>query len=276
VVELAGKEWTMAGVRATRVVLAGGAVIAASLIPAGVVVADGGNDLPQGSERVHLNPKQFSVHIDNRHLPMPPRTRWTYRETDAGEHFRVVVTVTTRTKRIANGVTARVVRDTVTRHGKVVEDTFDWYAQDRKGNVWYLGERTAEFRNGHVTSREGSWQAGVHGAQPGVVMPAHPADGMRYRQEFLKGQAEDNGEVLAAHEQVQVPYGHFTGAVLTRETTPLEPSVVEYKWYAPGVGPVLTFNGSGGAGQERLVSVQQVSAAAARAAGTARLGHAYP
>ena len=208
---------------------------------------------------------------------MEPGTRWTYREIDEeGAALRVVVTSTSATKEIANGVTARVVRDTVTEDGAVIEDTFDWYAQDGDGNVWYLGEDTAEFEDGKVTTREGSFEAGVDGAQPGIIMPASPKAGLRYRQEYLEGEAEDNGEVLSLREQAEVPAGHFDDALLTKDTITIEPKVLEYKLYAPGVGPVLVLGVSGGGGREELVERETVTERAARAAGTAPLGERYP
>ncbi|MET0886315.1 MAG: hypothetical protein ABWX92_07675, partial [Mycetocola sp.] len=109
--------------------------------------------LPQGDDRVDLRPEDFTTDIDNEYWPMDPGTQWTYREAEGdGVELSVVVTVTTETTKIANGITARVVRDTVTRGGEIVEDTFDWYAQDTVGNIWYLGEDTAEFENGSVVS----------------------------------------------------------------------------------------------------------------------------
>jgi hypothetical protein len=209
--------------------------------------------LPQGSEAVHLDPAEFTTRIDNRYWPMRPGSRWTYRETGAEGVQRNVVTVTGRTKRMANGVEARVVHDVVTQGGRPVEVTEDWYAQDREGNLWYMGEETAEYENGKVASTEGSWEAGVDGAQPGIALPAAPRQGMAYRQEYYAGQAEDQGEVLDTGGQVEVPFGHFGGAVTTKDTTPLEPRVVEYKLYAPGVGPVLTLDVSGESGREELV-----------------------
>jgi len=211
--------------------------------------------LPQGSEPVELNPANFSVEIDNRYWPMRPGSRWIYRESDGeGGVQRVVVAATDRTKRVANGIEARVVRDVVTRAGQPVEVTNDWYAQDAAGNLWYLGERTAEYERGQVVSTAGSWEAGVNGAQPGVIMPADPRPGMEYRQEHYAGEAEDSAKVLSVEEQVEVPFGHFAGAVLTKDLTPLEPRLVEYKLYAPGVGPVLTLDVSGASGREELVS----------------------
>ena len=178
--------------------------------------------------------------------------------------------------RIANGVTARVVRDTVTRDGSVVEDTFDWYAQDGRGNVWYLGEDTAELEDGEIVTREGSFEAGVDGAMAGVLMPADPTAGMRYRQEYYAGEAEDNGEVLALGQMADVPAGHFEDALLIADTVALEPEVLEYKLYAPGVGPVLTLGISGGVGREALVAHGRVSTRIAQLAGETPLGRPYP
>jgi hypothetical protein len=192
--------------------------------------------------------------IDNPYLPLAPGSRWVYRETAAdGSKQRVVVKVTHRTRLIANGVTARVVRDTATENGKVIEDTFDWYAQDGRGNVWYLGEDTKEYENGKVVSTKGSWEAGVDGATAGIVMPARPRVGMSYRQEYYKGHAEDRAKILSLGEQAEVPFGHFDRVLLTKEWNPLEPKVLEYKLYARGVGPVLALTISGGSDREELV-----------------------
>jgi hypothetical protein len=212
--------------------------------------------------------------IDNRYWPMRPGTRWTYRETDeTGARLKVVVTATSVTKRIANGATARVVRDTVSEDGELIEDTFDWYAQDRDGSIWYMGEDTAEFENGKLKTKEGSFEAGVDGAQPGIIMPANPQDGMQYRQEYYKGEAEDNGEILSTDEMAQVPFGQFDNALLTKDTITIEPNVLEYKLYARGVGPVLVLGVSGGPGsREELLDIENVSAEEAKNAGTSPLG----
>lgn len=199
-------------------------------------------------------PAAFSTHIDNPYLPMSPGSRWEYRATGAhGSTQRIVVEVTRETKLIANGVTARVVRDTATEKGHVVEDTFDWYAQDRRGNVWYLGEDTKSYESGKV-STQGSWEAGVNGARAGKVMPAHPRAGMQYRQEYLAGEAEDHARVLSLDDQGEVPAGHYRNALLTKEWTPLEPDGLEYKLYARGVGQVLALTVSGGWEREQLIS----------------------
>jgi hypothetical protein len=232
--------------------------------------------LPLGSQPVELDPAEFSTDITNPFWPMKPGTRWTYDEVDPeGTVNRVVVTVSSETREIANGVTARIVRDTVTEDGDLIEDTLDWYAQDSAGNVWYLGEETAEFEAGEVSATAGSFEAGVDGAQPGIIMPADPSDGIQYRQEYYAGEAEDNGEVLSTDEQAEVALGHFTGCLLTKDTVATEPNVLEYKLYAPDVGPVLALGVSGGGGREELVSMETVSAEVAAAAGTVPLGEPY-
>ena len=168
--------------------------------------------------------------------------------------MKVVVEVLAKTKQIANGVEARVVRDTVTEGGEPVEVTDDWYAQDSAGNVWYLGEDTAEYENGQVVSRAGSFEAGVGGAEAGVAMPADPEPGMSYRQEYLEGEAEDEGAVVTVgEERVEVPFGYFGENVLmTRDLVPTEPHVQELKFYAPGVGPVLAVH-TDGAGERAVL-----------------------
>ncbi|MGH8912770.1 MAG: hypothetical protein ACRDVD_09665 [Acidimicrobiia bacterium] len=245
--------------------------------PSSITTGPGpGYGLPQGDEPVDLDAADFTVDIDNPYWPMTPGSQWTYREVDEeGNELQVVVTVTTETKDIANGITARVVRDTVTQDGELIEDTFDWYAQDAEGTIWYLGEDTAEFENGEIVSTEGSFEAGVDGALPGVIMPADPTDGMQYRQEYYQGEAEDNGEILSTEEQAHVPAGHYDDAVLTKDTITNQPDALAYKLYARGVGPVLTIGVSGGGGREELVEFTQVDPAVAEAAGTTPLGDPY-
>jgi hypothetical protein len=233
-------------------------------------------DLPQRSEPVNLDPKDFTTRIDNPYWPMDPGTRWTYRETDQeGAQLKVVVTVSDQTKKIANGITARVVRDTVTRDGELIEDTLDWYAQDSEGNIWYLGENTAEFHNGKLITKAGSFEAGVDGAQPGIVMPADPQDGMQYRQEYYRGEAEDNGEILSTNEKVRSPFGQFDNALLTKDTITIEANVLQYKLYAKGIGPVVALGVSGGpASREDLINLDTASQKQTEEAGTAPLGSA--
>jgi hypothetical protein len=240
------------------------AIVIAWVVTAVTAVAAGASEaarsagctIPKGSERVQLDPANFTTSIDNPWWPMRPGSRWVYRETDTeGAKQKVVVTVSKKTKRIANGVTARAVHDVVTEDGKPVEVTDDWYAQDRCGNVWYLGEATTEYENGKPASTAGSFEAGVDGAQAGVIVPANPRPGQTYRQEYYKGHAEDRGEILSLREQVEAPYGFFgKGKVLmTRDLNPLEPKVLEYKFYVRGIGPVLSVGVSGTSDREELV-----------------------
>ena len=212
--------------------------------------------LPQGGERVQLDPSQFTSKITNPYWPMSPGSRWVYTETDGqGPAKRVEVAVLDRTATIL-GIEAVVVHDVVTQDGALVEDTYDWYAQDAKGNVWYLGEDTKEYEHGKVVSTEGSWKAGVDGAQAGIIMPAEPRAGTAFRQEYYAGQAEDRAKILSVGERAEVPFGSFGSVVLTKDTTPLKPSVLEYKFYARGVGPVLVLGVSGGSSREELVSFE--------------------
>ena len=228
--------------------------IAAAALAAAAFPAAAPAGLPRGDDHVVLDPADFSTRITNPWWPMRPGSRWVYRETDAGGgRQRVVVTVTHRLKRIANGVTARVVHDVVSEDGRPVEVTDDYYAQDRAGNVWYLGEATAEYEHGRVVSREGSFEAGVDGAEAGVIMPARPRPGLRYRQEYYAGHAEDRARIVSRREQAGVPFGHFRRVLMTREDNPLEPRVLEFKFYARGIGPVLAVSVSGGSDREALV-----------------------
>jgi hypothetical protein len=235
-------------------------VAAAAALIVGVVAGVAVAGLPRGAEPVTLDPADFTTRIDNPYWPMRPGSRWVYRETAPdGARQRVVVTVTRRTKLIANGVTARVVRDVVTEKGALVEVTDDWYAQDRAGNVWYLGEATAEYEDGRVVTTAGSFEAGVDGAQAGILMPARPRPGLSYRQEYYAGKAEDRAAVVSLRERVEVPFGYFgPGHVLmTRDLNPLSPRTQELKFYARGVGPVLAIGVSSGADREELVSYRR-------------------
>jgi len=200
------------------------------------------------------DPAHFTTRIDNPYWPMKPGSRWVYRETDThGSVQRIVVTVTDRTKTVASGVVARVVHDTASENGTVVEDTFDYYAQDDKGNVWYLGEDTTEYENGKPVAKTGSWEAGVDGAEAGIAMLAHPRVGRRYRQEHYPGHAEDGAKVLSRTEQAEVPAGHFSRVLLTKDFNPLTPKALEYKLYARGVGPVLELGVSGDTDRAELM-----------------------
>lgn len=197
-------------------------------------------------------PGGFMKRITHPYSPFLPGMRWVYGGGTPQERERIVVKVLDRTRQI-EGIDATVVRDTVTVNGEVTEDTFDWYAQDRRGRVWYLGEDTKEYENGQVVSTEGSWQAGVDGAQAGVIMFAHPDVGEPYRQEFYAGHAEDQATFLTLDTQVATPAGRFQDVRMTEDTTPLDPTVGELKFYAPGVGVVLELDLAPEAGRTELL-----------------------
>ncbi|HLZ38260.1 MAG TPA: hypothetical protein VKP64_11030 [Mycobacteriales bacterium] len=212
-----------------------------------------GNAAPP-ARAARIDPANFQTTIDNPYLPLLPGTRMRYEGASDGTPEIDTVEVTHGTKRIL-GVPTVVVRDTVTRHGVVVEDTRDWYAQDLEGNVWYFGEDTKTYRNRTLVSAKGSWEAGRDGAEPGIAMKAHPRVGDRYRQEYYRGVAEDMGEVLSVDEQVRVRAGSFRRVVKTKDFSPLEPNVIEHKYYAPGVGEVLETSVRGESDRLELVAV---------------------
>ena len=188
-----------------------------------------------------INPEDFVDIVDNQYFPLTPGATYKYMgETEDGME-EIVVTVTDDTKEIL-GVTCTVVRDTVTVDGELAEDTFDYYAQDKLGNVWYFGEETFEFEDGVAINSAGAWEAGVDGAQPGIIMEADPKLADSYRQEFLEGEAEDMADVVSLGVAVEIPFGSFSNCLQTFDWTPLDPEALEYKFYASGVGLVKEFN----------------------------------
>jgi hypothetical protein len=199
-----------------------------------------------------IDPANFVPQVDNPYFPLVPGARWVYAgTTDAGKE-RVEVEVTNQTKTVL-GVPTVVVHDRAFIDGELEEDTLDLYAQDLQGNVWYFGEDTHEFKDGKAVSSKGSWEAGVDGAKPGIVMKAKPKLGETYRQEYLKGAAEDMGTVIGVHASGTVPYAKFTSSVRTKDFSPLEPKLVEHKFYAPDVGLVLENTLKGGFGRVELI-----------------------
>ncbi len=193
---------------------------------------------------IQFDKKNFgnSLNIDNKYFLLSPGTTFIYQGTKEGERAKDIFAVTDRTKEV-NGITARVVRDTAYENGKVSEITDDWFAQDNDGNIWYMGEFTTDVQ---TNSHEGSWEAGVNGAKPGIFMEANPKVGDTYQQESAKGIAEDRAEIVSLTDSVCVPYGCFENVLETRETTPLEPGVEEHKFFAQGVGDIKELLTSGG------------------------------
>lgn len=197
----------------------------------------------------------WAPRVTNPWFPLRPGTTYVYTGVRDGEPSRELLTVTRLTKTI-QGVRCTVVNDRLYVRGRLRERTTDWYAQDRRGAVWYFGERTAELdRQGRVTSREGTWQSGVDGAKAGIYMPAHPRVGQSFRQEFYAGHAEDHFRVLSLNASVTVPYVSSRQALLTNEWTPLEPDVLDHKLYVRGIGTVKEETVQGGSERNVLVAV---------------------
>jgi len=211
-------------------------VLAAGLGGIALAMRSGATGTTQQAYAPHINPADFTTKIDNMYFPLKPGTTFVYKGKSGGNPERDVMSVTHSTKKVM-GVKCVVVDDRVWAHGNLTEKTFDYYAQDEKGSVWYFGENSKEYKNGKV-STQGSWEAGKNGAKPGIIMQAHPKVGQSYRQEYEKGSAEDMAKVLDLNGSVKVPYGSFDHALVTKEWTPLEPGVVEHKSYAAGVGDV--------------------------------------
>ena len=249
----------MAIARPALVALASAAaVVAVGAVVVAATVGDDDDEAPSSTDEAEvayaptIEPESFTDVVDNPFLPLRPGARWEYEARVEDGLERVVVEVTGQTREVM-GVTCVVVRDTVTLDGEVIEDTYDWFAQHDDGAVWYFGEDTTEYEDGQVSSTEGAWEAGVDGAQPGVVMPAEPKVGDSYRQEYYQGEAEDMAEVLSLTEAVTVPAGTYQNVLMTEDVNPLEPDVVEHKYYASGIGLVLTVQVEGGSDREELV-----------------------
>ena len=213
------------------------------------------SDEKRSDEKRSAPTKPFVEHVDNPWFPLVPGTTYVYRGMKDGEPSREVLRVTNRTKLI-QGVRCTVIDDRLYLSGRLEERTTDWYAQDSRGNVWYFGEETAELdKRGRVKSREGSWRAGVDGAKAGIYMPAEPKVGETFRQEFYEGHAEDHFRVEDLAASVSVPYTKSKEALLTKEWTPLEPGVIDHKYYVRGIGTVKEQAVKGGDELNELVSV---------------------
>jgi hypothetical protein len=234
--------WVAAGLA----LVAGGAVIAATGV-SGAAPAAGGP---------RFDPSNFDSPQANPYFPLTPGLVLRYRGTDDGATFRERVTVTHKTKRV-DGVRATVVHDVLRRaDGTVAEATHDWYADDNGGNVWYLGEATATYqRNGHVRSRGGSWEAGVKGATPGLIMPADPKPTDAYRQEYWRGHAEDQAWIVQRNARATVPKGTYRHVVRSYEWSRLEKRNISVKFYARGLGIITEHDVAGGNETFRLVGV---------------------
>src|SRR2546427_1441136 len=201
-----------------------------------------------------LDPANFVAVIDNPYFPLPVGRTLVYEGVKDGQTQVDTVIVTNQTK-VIEGITARMVSDVSTHDGTLLEKTFDWYAQDKQGNVWYLGEDTTAFLPNGKTDTSGSWQAGVHDAEPGIIMEANPQIPDAYRQEFLVGEAEDTAWVVERGGTVTVPYGKLRNTLTTLEATRIEPGLYDQKIYAPGIGIVVEQALTGPTEYAKLVSV---------------------
>jgi len=230
-------------------------IAAIALACATAVAAAGGASADGRASRDSSSAPRFSATVDNPWFPLTPGTVAISFGVKDGAKARDVVKVAHETTTIA-GAPCRVVHDRTYSEGQLIERTTDWYTQDAAGNVWYFGERTAEFDNkGHVTSTEGSWRAGVDGAKPGIFMPARPRLGSAYRQEFYRGHAEDHFRIIGLFRStVSVP---TPNALLTQEWTPLEPGVIDHKLYVRGIGTVVEHTVRGGNEHFELASIHR-------------------
>ena len=234
--------------------LAGSCMLAASLMAPWSVQAAAATSAATHPQ--HPPPSAFTrARVDNPWFPLKPGTKWIYRGSDEGDRTRDVVIATYRT-RVVDGVRCRVVLDRVWTNGRLGERTRDFYAQTKRGTVWYFGERTATLnRHGGVISREGSFLSGVGGAEAGVFMTSHPRPGPSYFQEYFPGHAMDRFTVVRRDAHVSVPLLWSDHALLTRETTPLEPGVVDHKYYVRDVGSVREVTVTGGSERLHLAKV---------------------
>jgi hypothetical protein len=214
----------------------------------------GGNGT--GPTNPPFDPANFVLGVTNPFFALTPGTINFYEGQADGVTQTDSAEVLSETKTIL-GITATVVHDRVYTEGELTEDTFDWYAQDTDGNVWYLGEDTKELENGQVVSMEGSWEAGVNGAVAGILMWADPSAhiGEEYRQEFSQGVAEDLGKVVAVNQDAAVPFGSLTGCVKTEDRSALEPGILENKYYCPQLGLTLEVGVQGSTDRNELVEV---------------------
>lgn len=196
----------------------------------------------------NINPSKFTTNISNKYFKVTPGQKFVY-ESKTGEGLEKVVVSVSSEKKQVMGVSVLVLRDIVTLDGEIIEDTRDWYAQDSEGNIWYFGEEVDNYEDGRLKDHNGSWEAGKDGAKPGIVMLANPEVGKTYRQEFLKGEAEDMADVLALDKKVVVPFGTFENCLQTRDWSQIDSSLNEYKYYCPEVGFVTL--------EENLVNIEE-------------------
>jgi len=203
-----------------------------------------------------FDPNNFVRGVDHPYFPLPPGRIYTYRNLLKDTQELNTVEVTRASKTIL-GVAVTVVHDRVfIADGSLGEDTFDWYGQDKEGNVWYFGEDTKTYDHGTLVTTEGSWEAGKNGAHAGIIMLAHPAVGDVYKQEDAPGVVADMAKVIGLDATASVPYGNFTNCIETTEWTPIEPGDRAHKFYARGIGIVLETSTRQGGERDELTGIQ--------------------
>jgi hypothetical protein len=220
---------------------------------AGPSWAQGPATAASGEYNPVINPEDFVPEINNKYFTLKPGTKFTYRNKAGTE--RIEVTVSNETRKVM-GVTTRGVRVTEWRNDRLKEDTTDWYAQDKAGNVWYFGESVNNYRDGKLVHQWGSWEAGTDGAKPGIIMQADPKVGQTYRQEYYPGQAEDMGTVIAIDRKVTVPYGRLENCLQVQDWSRLEAGR-ENKYYCPDIAFLALEELAGFGPEAELVSISR-------------------
>jgi hypothetical protein len=245
--------------RKNTIALASSMVLLAASSTSGATAPAGSSPAPiHGKYAPKIDPANFVAAVDNPYFPLKRGTALHFKGFRDKTPQTDEVVVTSRTVVIL-GVKCTAVRDTVSEHGKPVERTFDFYAQDKQGNVWYMGEDSYERKNGKFAKASDSWRGGVNGAKPGIIMLAHPRAGVSYRQEYYPpGEALDQATVVGYRSSLKVPYGTFKHVLVTRDVSPIEPQT-EHKFYAAGIGEIAEKIVKGGHEAFQLVSVTRSS-----------------
>ena len=228
-------------------------MLAAALLIVALAVAACSEDVASTGTPIAIDPDDFSSRVNNRFFPLSPGMVFTREHTsDAGTVF--VTGEVLRDTRVVMGVECVTVSETVSSDGLVLEESRDWYAQDSAGSVWHFGKAVETYEGDKIVSTIGSWEAGVDGALPGIIMKPDPRGGDVYVGRYLNGEAKDMAEVLALDATVEVPHGAFTGVLKTKEWSPLEPGVTTERYYVKDLGLALAEQVEGGTASEKLVS----------------------
>jgi hypothetical protein len=214
-----------------------------------------GSSTPAETYNPVIDPANFVAGVTNKYFPLKPGKVYNYEGNNGTTQD--TVTATNEHKTIL-GVQTMTTKDTVLIDGKLHDDTLNWYAQDKEGNVWYFGKDTKEYQNGKVVSTEGTWEAGVNGAKPGIIMQANPQIGGPIFQEYYQNHAEDQFQVLSTNESLTLPIGKYEGCIKTKEWTRLDPGIVEHKVFCPEIGFAQSTMVQGGNDFSQLISIKEL------------------